>query len=80
MALCALLTLFCLPVAQAQPPESESPADIETAVEYSLEDQRIQARIAGVYQLLEPLVGVEVEVREGVVLLSGSVSNNVQAE
>ncbi|WP_197675038.1 mechanosensitive ion channel domain-containing protein [Halopseudomonas salegens] len=30
--------------------------------------------------MLEPLAGVEVEVREGVVLLSGSVSNNVQAE
>jgi small conductance mechanosensitive channel len=49
------------------------------AKHFAYEDPRIQARIAGIFALLEPLVGVDVEVREGVVLLSGSVPNQVQA-
>lgn len=43
------------------------------------DDQRIQERLNSIFAILDPLAGVEVEVRGGVVLLSGSVSNEVQA-
>lgn len=43
-------------------------------------DAQIQQRLTGIYEVLEPLSAVEVEVRDGVVLLSGAVSNETQAE
>lgn len=70
----ALQVILFVPAAWAQ-----SSAD-EISAEGEAEDERIETRLAGIYAALEPLAGVEVEVRDGVVLLSGSVSNQAQAE
>ena len=75
-----LLAIFWLPAVLAQLPDDEVPVDTDVVVSADSQDQRIEARIEGVYALLEQLGDIEVEVREGVVLLSGSVSNQVQAE
>lgn len=80
-----LLVSFWLPAALAEPladeliaePSADIGSDAEDAE--NAEDQRMQARISGIFALLEPLVGVEVEVKDGVVLLSGSAPNQVQA-
>lgn len=79
-AVFALGALLSLPVVLAQPSDDDTPAATDSVIGVNSEDQRIKARIASIYEILEPLDGVEVEVREGVVLLSGSVSNQVQAE
>lgn len=79
---------FWLSAIQAEPLADEVVAeagaevgsDAEGAEEVKdAEDQRMQARISGIFARLEPLVGVEVDVKDGVVLLSGSVPNQVQA-
>lgn len=75
-----LLAIFWPPAVLAQLPDDEVPVDTDVVVSADSQDQRIEARIEGVYALLEQLGDIEVEVREGVVLLSGSVSNQVQAE
>lgn len=79
-AVCALGAILALPAVWAQPSDEDISADTDSVIDVNPEDQRLEARIAGIYEVLEPLAGVEVEVREGVVLLSGSVSNQVQAE
>jgi len=75
-----LLAIFWLPAVLAQLPDDEVPGDTDVVVSADSQDQRIKTRIEGVYALLEQLGDIEVEVRDGVVLLSGSVSNQVQAE
>lgn len=74
-----LLLLFALSPATAQPPDDIQAQEPESTV-LNPDDERIEERIAGIYSLLEPLNAVAVEVEEGVVLLSGSVSNEAQAE
>lgn len=44
------------------------------------DDTSIEERLTTIYSLLDALTGVEVEVEQGVVLLSGTVSNQNQAE
>jgi small conductance mechanosensitive channel len=75
-----LQMILCLPAVHAQPPGNEIPGNTDEFTDVDPEDQRIRTRIAGIYALLEPLARVEVEVQQGVVLLSGSVSNQTQAE
>jgi len=68
----SLLMMLLLPwQLQAQPPEQETQAETDT---------QIRQRLTGIYEVLEPLSAVEVDVRDGVVLLSGAVSNETQAE
>src|SRR5690606_677449 len=80
LVVCALGAILSLPAVWAQPSDDAMPADADSVIDVNPDDQRIKARIASIYQVLEPLVGVEVDVREGVVLLSGAVSNQAQAE
>lgn len=80
IAVCALGAILALPGVWAQPTDGDMPADSDSVIEVNPDDQRIEARIASIYEVLEPLDGVEVEVIEGVVLLSGWVSNQLQAE
>lgn len=74
------ITLACMPlllVFLLSPLFAQAPADEPFT---NLDDEIIQERIATIYSLLDSLTGVEVEVAEGVVLLSGTVSNENQAE
>lgn len=80
LIVCVLQTISMMAGAQAQSVDIEQTDDATVTSEIDAPDQSIQARIKGIFALLEPLAGIEVEVREGVVLLSGSVSNNAQAE
>jgi len=67
-----LLLVFWLSPLIAQPPATDPVSN--------LDDESIEARITTIYSLLDALTGVEVDVEEGVVLLSGTVSNGNQAE
>ncbi len=80
IAVFALGAILALPPVLAQPSDNEIPADADSVLEVNPEDQRIKTRIARIFEVLEPLAEVEIEVREGVVLLTGSVSNQTQAE
>lgn len=70
-------------MAVAQPAPADVPLESNESEENGTpdpEDQRIQERLNSIFAILDPLAGVEVEVRGGVVLLSGVVSNEAQAE
>ncbi|HEY7885023.1 MAG TPA: mechanosensitive ion channel domain-containing protein [Cellvibrionaceae bacterium] len=80
VTVCALGAIFSVPTALAQLPDDDMPANSGSVTDNNTEDQRIKAHIENIYAVLEPLADVEVEVKNGVVLLSGTVSNQVQAE
>jgi small conductance mechanosensitive channel len=71
-----LVSALLMPAASSQPADDTPPADSTVVAE----DQQLEQRIRNVLLLLEPLSDVTVEVRSGVVLLSGAVSNDTQAE
>ena len=60
-------------------PNTDPTTPIEAAPEQSA-DQRIAARLSSIYEQIDALNDVSVDVREGVVLLSGAVSNDAAAE
>ncbi len=89
----SLVLLFCvaplfvvsvsaqpLPDGEQLSGETEQQIESELPDENSLTDARIEQRLNGIFAMLEPLSGVEVQVSDGVVLLSGAVSNEAQAE
>lgn len=76
VVLLIMASLLVAPAAYTQPDEETPQADsVITA-----EDQQLEQRIRNVLSLLEPLADVTAEVRSGVVLLSGAVPNDAQAE
>ena len=67
---------------ESRPTESPAPT-IQPAIETERDadaDNRIAERIRGIFAAIKPLHAVEVEVREGVVTLSGSVASTADAQ
>lgn len=80
--ICILLSAFPFqqPLAQTTADPTTDPATpIEVAPEQSA-DERIAERITLIFEQIQALADVTVNVREGVVLLSGSVANDTAAE
>ncbi|MEX0740306.1 MAG: mechanosensitive ion channel family protein [Pseudohongiella sp.] len=71
MLIMSVLFLFGLQTSIAQTPADDTVSEPD--------DARIAARLTTAYALLDALAGVEVRVDEGIVLLSGTVSNENQA-
>lgn len=65
-----------------QPPEGQAadPASVIDAAPRELADQTIRKRIEDIYAQIDTLAKVDVRVQEGVVTLSGQVSNDAQAQ
>tara|TARA_R100001039_G_scaffold37188_1_gene35156 strand:- start:1078 stop:2418 length:1341 start_codon:yes stop_codon:yes gene_type:complete len=75
-----VLASFRAPAVLAQPDPDEAPVTAEQRLPPNPEDAAIQERLASVFAVLEPLSRIDVQVTNGVALLSGAVSNEVQAE
>lgn len=83
---CLVLASILLPALLSSAARSQSTTDtditpatpIETAPEQSA-DERIATRLTQIFRQIDALNEVSVDVREGVVLLSGSVSNDAAA-
>ena len=81
--LALILALSCLPlttVLAQEPGELADPAPLIEAEREEPADTRIAERIRSIFDQIETLQGVDVVVREGVVILSGSVANDKQAQ
>ncbi len=69
--------------AHAQLPAETEPVDPEPVIETSDArpgDERIKERLSGIFAEIEGLSDIEVNVREGVVILSGEVANDAVAQ
>lgn len=78
--LIALLASISTPAVLAQPDQSGTPVAPAQNPTLAPEDAALQERLAAIFNVLEPLNRVEVQVTGGVALLSGAVSNEAQAE
>jgi len=76
----ACFVTFPLISAQAQTDPAADPDTVIETDDTRTNDDAIRNRIAAIFAEIESLQNIDVEVREGVVTLSGSVANNAAAE
>lgn len=79
-ALMLLLPVYTLAQETAEEKAVVDPAPLITTTHGALTDEKIQERIKSIYAQIEQLSSVNVDVKEGIVFLSGSVANEAQAK
>lgn len=79
MFLAALLCLSALAAGLAHAQEAPAPAEDAPIVTETANDAAIEARLAGIYDQIDGLSGIEASVEQGVVTLSGTVTSQADA-